>query len=81
MFESWLVDRSLGKMPMKGFEDVADGSWFGSFKVNNDQVWNEIKQGAYKGFSVEGLFGGRLVPMGERQILSKIDEIKKLLNT
>jgi hypothetical protein len=41
---------------MKGFDDVPDGSWFGSFKVNNDEVWQMIKDGKVKGFSVEGLF-------------------------
>lgn len=56
MFESWIVDRAKGKMPMKGYEDAADGSWFGSYKVNNDKVWSEIKAGKYKGFSVEGIF-------------------------
>jgi hypothetical protein len=56
MFESWIVNRELGKMPMKGYEDVTDGSWFGSFKVNNDAVWQMVKDGLIKGFSVEGLF-------------------------
>lgn len=56
MFESWIVDREQGKMPMKGYEDAADGSWFGSYKVNNDEVWQDIKDGKYKGFSVEGIF-------------------------
>ena len=31
MFESFIVDRSRGIMPMAEFSDVADGSWFGSF--------------------------------------------------
>lgn len=56
MFESWIVDREKGKMPMKGFEDAPDGSWFGSYKVNNDEVWADVKAGKYKGFSVEGIF-------------------------
>lgn len=57
MFESWLVNRELGKMPIKGYEDVKDGSWFGSFKVENDEIWNKVKDGEFKGFSVEGVFG------------------------
>ena len=56
MFESWIVDEKRGIMPMKGFEDVKDGSWFGSFKVENDEVWNLVKEGKVKGFSVEGIF-------------------------
>lgn len=56
MFESWIVDSSRGIKPMEGFNDVPDGSWFGSFKVDNDDVWEKVKQGEFKGFSVEGFF-------------------------
>lgn len=77
MFESWIVDRKLGKMPMKGYEDVADGSWFGSFKVNNPTVWQMVKDGLIKGFSVEGLFQykPKKQEMTDEQILQKIQEL------
>jgi len=55
MFESYLIDRDRGINPPKGYEDAKDGSWFGSFKVENDKVWEERDQ--FTGFSVEGLFG------------------------
>lgn len=56
MFESWITDSNRGILPMQGFEDAPDGSWFGSFKVENQDVWNKIKSGEFKGFSVEGFF-------------------------
>lgn len=56
MFESWITDKQRGIEPMKGFEDSPEGSWFGSFKVDNDQVWDQVKSGDFKGFSVEGAF-------------------------
>jgi hypothetical protein len=56
MFESFIIDREKGIMPPKGFEDISNGSWFGSFKVDNEKIWNEVKAGTFKGFSVEGLF-------------------------
>lgn len=56
MFESWITDQKRGIQAMKGFEDVPEGSWFGSFKVNNPDVWQMVKEGKVKGFSVEGLF-------------------------
>lgn len=56
MFESWITDEKRGIKPMNGFEDVPNGSWFGSFKVDNEQVWSDIKDGKFKGFSVEGVF-------------------------
>jgi hypothetical protein len=75
MFESWLVDTERGIMPMKGFEGVADGSWFGSFYVENEKVWQSIKKGDYKGFSVEGLFDYVEPISAEENALKKIGEL------
>lgn len=56
IFNSFVSDVELGVGPLTGFEDVADGSWFISAKVNNPIVWEAVKAGTIKGFSVEGLF-------------------------
>ena len=56
MYESYIIDREKGVVPPKGFEDVSDGSWFGTFKIENDEIWTMVKEGTFKGFSVEGLF-------------------------
>ncbi len=40
----------------EGFDGIADGSLFAEFHVTNDEVWDAIKDGTYKGFSLEGLF-------------------------
>jgi hypothetical protein len=56
LFESYIVDRKLGKVPPQGYEDVADGSWFLSYVVNDDDIWAKVKSGEFKGFSVEGYF-------------------------
>jgi len=77
MFESFIVDRQRGIMPMVEFKDVADGSWFGSFYVENDEVWSAIKDGTYKGFSVEGLFDYEQPKSAEQNAL---ETIEKLLN-
>ena len=58
-----------------GFDDCADGSLFGEFHVVNDDVWEEIKAGTYKGFSLEGVFD--LVPERNRD---EIQEIVDLLD-
>jgi hypothetical protein len=83
MFESFIVDKKRGVLPMSGFEDVADGSWFGSFYVENNEVWNQVKSGELRGFSVEGLFDyeepkKQLSP--EEQALKKIEELLKEIN-
>ena len=41
---------------VEGFDECADGSLFAEFHIVNDDVWNEIKAGTYKGFSLEGVF-------------------------
>jgi hypothetical protein len=75
MFESFITDESRGILPMKGFEDAPDGSWFGSFKVDNDEVWNDVKEGKFKGFSVEGLFTYKTKPTKEQEVMNAIKEI------
>lgn len=57
VFESFIVDSNRGIAPMRGFEDAKNGSWFISAKVDNAAVWDEIKAGTIKGFSVQGNFG------------------------
>ena len=56
MFESFISDKSRGIAPMKGFEDAPDGSWFVSMLVENNEVWQKVKEGMINGFSIEGIF-------------------------
>jgi hypothetical protein len=80
MFESWIVDEKRGVKPMKGFEDVNDGSWFGSFKVENDDVWNMVKDGKIKGFSVEGIFNYSKPMTKEEKMMEDIISILKQID-
>lgn len=52
MLETYLKNEALGISP-KGFEDVADGSLFVRFKVEDENLWNVLKSDEFKGFSVE----------------------------
>ena len=80
MFESFITDASRGIQPMKGFEDAPDGSWFGSFKVENESVWNDVKDGKFKGFSVEGLFTYKTKPSKEQEIMNQVYKILEQVN-
>jgi len=75
MFESFISDKDRGILPMRGFEDAPDGSWFGSFKVDDDNVWQMIKEGKFKGFSVEGIFEYQKSKTKEAQLLDSIKDI------
>ena len=77
MFESFISDEERGIAPMKGFEDAPDGSWFGSFKVENDDTWQKVKNGEVKGFSVEGVFEYSKTKSKDQEML---DQIKKILS-
>lgn len=80
MFESFISDTSRGIAPMKGFEDSPDGSWFGSFKVDNEAVWQMIKDGKVMGFSVEGIFEYTRQKSKEQQMLDNIKDILSSLS-
>lgn len=66
IFNSFISDKSLGVLPLAGFEDVEDGSWFLSVKINNDAVWQKVKSGEIKGFSVEGIFNYVPLPKADK---------------
>lgn len=56
LFESFVVDSSRGvKSPTK-YEGLPDGTWFVSYRIESDKVWNLVKSGDFKGFSVSGIF-------------------------
>lgn len=54
MYQAWIIDSKMGITTPIGFNVVPDGSAFGVFKVDNDEVWGKIKDGTYQGFSIEG---------------------------
>lgn len=80
IFNSFVSDAELGVGPLAGFEDIADGSWFISAKVNNQTVWDNVKAGTIKGFSVEGLFNYVPVKTEKMTIDEAYKRIKRILN-
>lgn len=51
-YESYLLNRERNIAP-KEFEDLPEGTWFLSARVENDDVWKLIADGTLKGFSVD----------------------------
>ena len=62
-------------------KDVPEGSWFGSMRVENDAVWQKIKEDdgyMLKGFSVEGIFKeDKEMTMDQEVIDAVIDSIQQ----
>ena len=87
LVESWIVeDKAKDKTALYGL-DVPVGTWMGSVKVDNDEIWNDyVKTGKVKGFSIEGYFADKLERPNEelKEDLSAeekvIEELKKLLS-
>lgn len=38
---------------VEGFDDIADGSLFAEYHITDDDVWAAVKDGTFKGFSME----------------------------
>ena len=85
LVESWIVeDKAKDKTALYGL-DVPVGTWMGSVKVNNEDVWNEyVKTNEVKGFSIEGYFADKMEAPKEaieeqmaEQLLNQIKDIVK----
>lgn len=76
VFESFISDKSRGIMPMKGFEEANDGSWFVSMKVFDPEVWDRVKNGEFSGMSIEGVFDMKPEKMSaDEELVAKIKDI------
>lgn len=83
--ESWIVeDPKNDKTNIYGL-NANVGSWAVVQKVENDEVWNDIKLGKYKGFSIEGIFSEKeekkkelsKVLTEEEELIEKLKQILK----
>ena len=57
---------------VEGFDGIADGSLFAEFHIVNDEIWEAVKAGTYKGFSLEGVFD--MVPEKDVEKVEAIEE-------
>ena len=74
VIESWIVEdpkndkSNIYKLGAKG------GEWVVMSKIYNDQVWQEVKDGKFKGYSIEGYFDG----FDNLKQSEEVDETKEL---
>jgi hypothetical protein len=81
MFESFISDSKRGIKPMEAFKDLPDGTWFGSFYVENPKVWELVKSGEVKGFSVEGMFDYEAPQEPLSKDEKQLAELREILNS
>jgi hypothetical protein len=78
--ESWIIEGENDKSKNYGF-DLPQGTWMISMKVNNNEIWDKVKLGEVKGFSIEGYFADKLEmslknnDMEEKVMVEKIKEL------
>lgn len=77
--ESWIIEDSKQDKSAKYGFSLPKGTWMISMKVNNDNVWKDVKEGKVKGFSIEGYFADKLEmsQMTEEDML--IEKIKQII--
>ena len=81
VIESWVTeDLEKDKITLYGIDPIL-GGWAVKMKVYNDQVWEDVKNGKYMGFSIEGSnFTSEKLSSEKSQDELIINEIKKLFN-
>jgi len=61
MVSTWIIeDEMKDKQQVYGF-NLPVGTWMGQYKIQDMSVWEKVKNGEIKGFSIEGFFGDRYV--------------------
>jgi hypothetical protein len=70
LVESWVKESlTKDKSALYNLNNVPVGSWIGTFKIDNDEIWNDyVKEGKVAGFSIEGLFGHNLVSAAKEEL-------------
>jgi len=75
--ESWVIDNpEMDKSKEYGFS-LPKGTWMIAMKVNNEDIWKDVKAGKVKGFSIEGYFADKYEMSQEKQDI--INQLKELL--
>jgi len=66
--ESWIKeDKKFDKSNQYGFKNMPIGTWFVKMKVDNNDVWQKVKEKSVKGFSIEGYFTDVLIEASKRK--------------
>ena len=85
LVESWIKESFTKDKSALYNLNVPVGTWMGTFKIDNDEIWNDyVKTGEVKGFSIEGLFGHNLVQQAKIEfeadtVLSDLEEQEAIL--
>jgi len=73
LIESWIVeDPNMDKTNLYKL-DAPEGAWAVVMKIDNDEIWEDVKQGKYLGFSIEGFFSQKEEELAKQELKSYSD--------
>jgi hypothetical protein len=75
LYESFITDSSRGVLAPLAFKDVPDGTWFMSYNVESDEIWENVKNGTFAGYSIEGLFSQIPIKMNVRNEMQRLHDL------
>lgn len=76
IYQTFIIDNAAGIKPPAYYEDLPDGTWFAMAKIDDPKIWEMVKQGKFKGFSVEGIFSPIETYDALSELLRQLDDIK-----
>ena len=83
VIESWIVEDAKKDKSNLYNLNAPVGSWVIMMKIYNDEEWDAVKSGDYKGFSIEGMFQGFEELDASKQLSDDeimIETIKDIIN-
>jgi hypothetical protein len=80
VIESWIVEDAKNDKSNMYNLGATGGEWVIMTKIDNDQVWNDVKDGKYKGFSIEGMYDGFEQLQSQTEGEKIIKELQNLIN-
>ena len=80
VIESWIVeDTEKDKTSLYNL-NAPLGAWAVTMKIYNDDVWKDVKEGKYLGFSIEGIFSDEMEQdLSEQEAEQIIKDVIKAL--
>ena len=76
--ESWIVEDVQKDKTALYDLNAPEGAWAVSMRIENDEIWQDVKAGKYLGFSIEGIFNEN--QGWDEEDLSVMNKINQLLD-
>jgi len=81
VIESWVVEDAKNDKSNIYNLGAKGGEWVVMSKIYNDEIWNDIKEGKFKGYSIEGMYDGFDKLEASEEDSEEVEAIKEFLKT